>query len=225
MKRVVLVNPNTTEALTTLMVEIALEHASAGVQIEGMTAPFGPPLITSDAELEEAAGAVLALAPRLAQDADAVIISAFGDPGAGELASMLPLPIVGIAEAAMRAAADGGRRFAVVTHTGRLVHRMARRAEEIGLGTRCVGVLATEGDPATLMATPAALEDALHVLALRAVREHGAEAIIVGGGPLGRVAKALRDRIDVPVIEAIPEAVRHVAAALAAGPTRWRRCR
>ena len=220
MKRIVLVNPNTTEALTTLMVEIAREHAPSSVQIEGMTAPFGTPLITCDAELDEASSAVLALAPRLAQNADAVIISAFGDPGAGNLASMLPLPVVGIAEAAMRAAAHGGRRFAVVTHTGRLVNRMARRAEEIGLGTRCVGVLASEDDPVALMARPAALEDALHVLALRAVRDLGADAIIVGGGPLGRVAKALRCRCGVPVIEAIPEAVGYVATALAAGPTR-----
>jgi len=50
---------------------------------------------------------VRALAPELAQSADAVIVSAFGDPGA-----------VGIAEAGMRAASANGRRFAVVTHTG-----------------------------------------------------------------------------------------------------------
>jgi allantoin racemase len=220
MKRIVLVNPNTTEMLTTLMVDIARECAPAGMQIDGMTAPFGPPLITCDEELEEAAGAVLALAPRLAQSVDAVIVSAFGDPGADALARMLPLPVIGIAEAAMRAAAHGGRRFAVVTHTGRLVGRMAGRAEDIGLGAQCVGVLATEGDPAALMARPAALEDALRVVAERAVAELGAEAIIVGGGPLGRLAQALRGKVGVPVIEAIPEAVRHLARWLATSATR-----
>ena len=85
MKRIALVNPNTSAALTTLMVEIARDCASGNLQIEGLTAPFGAPLITCDAELDEAAHAVRALAPELARRADAVIVSAFGDPGADEL--------------------------------------------------------------------------------------------------------------------------------------------
>ena len=220
MKRIVLVNPNTSEALTALMVEIARECALDGLKIDGLTAPFGPPLITCDVELDEAARAVRSLAPLLAQSADAVIISAFGDPGSDELAALLDRPVVGIAEAGMRVAAANGRRFAVVTHTGRLVRRMALRAEEIGLGAHCVCVLATEGDPAAMMATPAELESALQALAERAVVEHGAEAIVIGGGPLGRVAKALSGKVGVPVIEAIPEAVRWLAAALGAAATR-----
>ena len=179
-----------------------------GLKIDGLTAPFGPPLITCDVELDEAARAVRSLAPLLAQSADAVIISAFGDPGSDELAALLDRPVVGIAEAGMRVAAANGRRFAVVTHTGRLVRRMALRAEEIGLGAHCVCVLATEGDPAALMATPAELESALQALAEQAVIQHGAEAIVIGGGPLGRVAKALSGKVGVPVIAAIPEAVR-----------------
>ena len=58
MKRIVLVNPNTSVALTTLMVEIARERAPENVQIEGLTAAFGAPLITCDAELDEATRAV-----------------------------------------------------------------------------------------------------------------------------------------------------------------------
>jgi len=180
-----------------------------------LTAPFGPPLITCDLELEEAARAVFSLASVLAQRADAVIVAAFGDPGADALANMLAKPVIGIAEAAMRIAASGGRRFVVVTHTGQLVERMARRAREIGLGENCAGVLAAEGDPITLMANAAALEGALKTLA--GVEELGAEAVIVGDGLLGGVAKRLRGRVGVPVIEAIPAAVHHVAAALGAG--------
>ena len=214
MKRIVLVNPNTSAALTTLMVEIARERAPANVQIEGLTAAFGAPLITCDAELDEAADAVRALERELAQRADAVIVSAFGDPGADELARLLRLPVIGIAEAGMRTAAANGRRFAVVTHTGRLVKRMAQRAEEVGLGTYCVGVLATEGDPVALMAAPAELERGLLALARRAVAELGAQAIVVGGGPLGRSAIALRGKVGVPVVEPIPEAVLHVTKAM-----------
>jgi Asp/Glu/hydantoin racemase len=218
--RIVLVNPNTSALLTTLMVEIARECAPVNLQIEGLTVPFGAQLITCDAELDEAADAVRGLAPELARRADAVIVSAFGDPGADELARSLRQPVVGIAEAGMRAAAAQGRRFAVVTHTGRLVKRMALRADEVGLGTHCVGVLATEGDPVALMTTPVKLESGLLVLAKRAVAELGAQAIVIGGGPLGRSAIALRDKVGVPVIEPIPEAVRHLAELLGLASTR-----
>jgi Asp/Glu/hydantoin racemase len=61
------------------------------------------PLLTNEADLDEAARAVRALGPELAQSADAVIVSAFGDPGADELAALLERPVVGIAEASMRA--------------------------------------------------------------------------------------------------------------------------
>jgi allantoin racemase len=60
----------------------------------------------------------------------------------------------------------------------------------------------------------------LQGLAEQAVAKHGAEAIIIGGGPLGRVAKGLSGKVGVPVIEAIPEAVRYLAAALGAAATR-----
>ena len=143
--RIVLLNPNTTAALTDLMVEIAREVAPADLSVEGLTAPFGPPLITCELELEAAARAVLSLAPMLAQRADAVIVAAFGDPAADALATMLAKPVIGIAEAAMRAAASGWTLI-----RGRNAYRAAGctdgPASTGGLGANCAGVLATKGD-------------------------------------------------------------------------------
>ena len=94
MQRIVLVNPNTSEPLTALMAEIARENAPACFRIDGLTARFGAPLLTNEADLDEAARALRALGPELAQSADAVIVSAFGDPGADELAALLERPVV-----------------------------------------------------------------------------------------------------------------------------------
>jgi Asp/Glu/hydantoin racemase len=124
--------------------------------------------------------------------------------------------VVGIAEASMRAAASGGRRFAVVTTTPGLVRRISERAERLGLGTFCRAVLTTEGAATALMRSPSDLDRSLSELAVRAVAKLDVEAIVVGGGPLGRVARALRDKLSVPVIEPIPEAIRHVGRRLGA---------
>src|SRR5215831_18915773 len=106
-----------------------------GLEVVGLTAPFGARLITCEAELDEAERAVLALAPEIR--ADAVIVSAFGDPAAEALGEALNRPVVGIAEASMRAAARGGRRFAVVTTTPGLARRISERAVQLGLGGFC----------------------------------------------------------------------------------------
>ncbi len=214
-KTVALINPNTSARITAEMVAIAHDGAGPLLQVRGLTAPFGAPLITTEAALDEAARAVIALAPQIM--ADAVIVSAFGDPAADELARTMTQPVVGIAEASMRAAAAGGRRFAVVTTTPALVRRIEARAAKLGFADCCVAVLTTDGDAAVLMSDPDALERAMRELAQTAIDEAGAEAIIVGGGPLGLVARKLRGKLRVPVIEPIPEAVRHIERELARG--------
>ena len=58
------------------------------------------------------------------------------------------------------------------------------------------------------MADPLALEQALLDLCERAIRDDGAQAIVIGGGPLAIVGRALAHRLPVPVIEPVPAAVR-----------------
>jgi Asp/Glu/hydantoin racemase len=211
-KTIALVNANISSSVTDDMVEIAQQTARGRLEIVGFTAPFGAQLITCEAELDEAARAVLALAPEIR--ADAVIVSAFGDPAVEALGGVLNRPVVGIAEASMRAAARGGRRFAIVTTTPGLVRRISERAVQLGLGAFCIGPLTTQGDAIALMRSPDDLTRCLRELAVRAVDELGAQAVIVGGGPLGGVARSLRNTLSVPLIEPIPEAVCYIGRML-----------
>ena len=128
--RLALVNPNTSAETTTAMVGIAAHTAGAGAMVAGHTAGFGAALITRPAELAVAADAVAALAPELC-DADAVIVAAFGDPGLDALRAALNVPVTGIAEAGMVEAAEGGRRFAVVTTTPDLRDQIAETAARL----------------------------------------------------------------------------------------------
>jgi len=204
--RIALVNPNTTRATTDVMVWIAAEAAGAGVRVEGLTARFGAPLITDPDALDIAAQAVAALRPDMARF-DAVIVSAFGDPGLEALRAQLGIPVTGIAEAGMAEAGIGGRRFAVVTTTPRLVARIddcALRYHAEGYG----GTWTTPGDPAAVMAEPARLDAALTDAIHEAVDAGAAEAVVIGGGPLAMAARALAGISPVPLIEPVPAAVR-----------------
>jgi allantoin racemase len=210
--RLALVNPNTSASTTAMMVDIA-RAAAPGVEIEGLTAQFGEPLITTPAALVVAADAVQALAPELLErQPDGVIISAFGDPALQRLRDMLSCPVTGIAEAAMAEAAQEGRRFAVVTTTPDLAETIRDAAQTYGRGRLFVGIALTESDPVRLMADPARLELELVAACQVAVADLRAQAIVIGGGPLALAARQLRSRVEVPIIEPIPAAVRSAMA-------------
>jgi Asp/Glu/hydantoin racemase len=211
MTRLVLVNPNTSRASTEAMITIGRGCAQNGLSIRGVTAPFGAALITDEEALEQAALAVVSLAPRLRRTVcDGVIVSAFGDPGLQRLREALDVPVTGIAEAGMGAAAEKSRRFAVVTTTPGLTGVIARAAARYGYAAQFAGTFLTEGDPVALMAKPDTLVSALEATCRTAIREGGAETIVIGGGPLAPAARALAATLGVALIEPVPAAI-HLA--------------
>lgn len=211
---IALINPNTSADTTARMLRIARHAAGPAVRLQGFTAPYGAPLITDPQALERAAQAVAALVPELT-GAAAVIVAAFGDPGLEELRARLPVPVTGIAEAGMAEAAAGGRLFAVVTTTPLLRGRIARTAAAYG-HQGFVGTWTTPGDPVASMNDPDTLRDALAAACLEAV-DGGAEAIVIGGGPLAEAARALAGTTPVPLVEPLPAAVRLSLSRLSAG--------
>ncbi len=210
--KILLVNPNTSLATTAAMLAIAREAAPADLLLDGATAGFGVPLITTEAALATAADAVVTLVREIADPGDGVIVAAFGDPGLARVRDDLgqrrpPVPVTGIAEAAFAEAGADGRVFAVATTTHALVGAITGRAAAYGCGDHMCGVFLTPGNPVTLMADPPALLAALETACLAAIGA-GAQAVVIGGGPLAVAARALRATLPIPIIEPVPAAVR-----------------
>lgn len=204
-RRLLLINPNTSTATTQLMAQIARDEA-ADFDVEAMTVAHGKALITNEFELATAARAVAELLERSDLSRfSGILIAAFGDPGMQEARTRSGPPITGLAEAAMNEAPG---RFAVVTTTPALARPIKASAALYGHDTRLAGVFTTPGEPAVLMASPEALLDAMIDASRRALAQSGADSIVIGGGPLARVARQLRVLLPVPVIEPIPAAVR-----------------
>lgn len=207
MARIILMNPNSNGATTRAMVAIA-SRVLPGV--EGWTAPSGPAMIVEQAPLEAAAELVAAadLPP-----VDGVIVSAFGDPGRDVLAARMDCPVVGIGAAAARAACAEGRRFAVATTTPgleRSIDALMRAHSEPGA---YIGCHFAQGDPLALMQDIAALDAAL-LAAVQQAGRAGAEAVIIGGGPLGEAADRLADRSPLMLVSPILAAARHLRSLL-----------
>ncbi len=210
--RILLINPNTSQATTDMMVRIAHAVAAPDVAIVGATASRGPPMIIDPVALAAAAPQVVEIGVAQGAGFAGVIIGAFGDPGIDDLRQRVNIPVVGIAEAAMLAASAGDRRFGVATTTPALAPAIDARAAGLGLAPRYTGVRLTPQDPHELVADPAQLVEALRQAVSDCIRLDQAQAVIIGGGPLGNAATALTPMFAVPVIAPVPAALHRILA-------------
>ena len=204
---ILLINPNSSQATSEMMHAIALKAAAGRLAVQTVTALRSPAMIVTPGQLAASAAEVVELGTAHGRDCAGIVVSAFGDPGLAELRHRVAIPVVGICEASMIEASEGGRRFAVATSTPDLMEAIDQRAHDLGLAHLYRGIRCTEGDPVALAADRALLIEALAGAVGECIALDGAEAVIIGGGPLGEAAEALRPRFDRPVLGPIPSAV------------------
>jgi allantoin racemase len=216
--KLLLVNPNITDRITDLMLAEALRCASAGTQVVAVSAPFGTQYVENRAEAAIAAHAVLDAVATHAQDCDAVVVAAFGDPGVEAVRELFDMPVVGISEAAFHMAWLLGRRYSVVCLTPRLRTWYLECARDVGLDGRLASVRALPRLDADITTAKDAAGDALLEQCRRAVEDDGAEVLIVGGGPLAGLAREIAHLLPVPVIDGVSCAVRLAEALVGLNP-------
>lgn len=212
MRRLLLINPNTSAHITELMLGHARKAAGAEVEIHARTARLGAPYISCEASYAVAAHATLdawacAIAagqPRF----DAVLIGCFGDPGLFALRQVSQLPVTGLAEAAFIAAAKHGR-FAIVTGGVRWKPMLERLAQSLGFGETLAGIHTVEATGAELAADPLAAQVLLARACNEAARQFGARAVILGGAGLAGIAAAIQPVVSVPVVDSVLAGVSH----------------
>lgn len=214
--RVLLINPNTSVATTEMMARLARAALPPQIELRMATAGRGAAMITTEAELAVAEQEVLALGLAQAAGFDALVISAFGNPGLVRLRAAVDRPVIGIGEASLLEAAQSGRRFGVATTTPGLEDSIAQSVHSLGLAAGFTGTRIPPGDPLALAAQPelqlARLADAVRTC----VQKDGAQAVVIGGGPLAEAADHLARQFQVPVISPVAAAMRQATALLSA---------
>ncbi|MFM0597455.1 aspartate/glutamate racemase family protein [Paraburkholderia dilworthii] len=214
MHEILLLNPNTSTETTAMMVAIARSCVPSGYTVSGETAARGVPMILDAEHLHAAGGEVVESWARHVGKVSGIVISAFGDPGIDLLRGLTDVPIVGICESSILEAARGGRRFGIATVTPDLVKPIDASVDALGLSGVYTGIRLTSEDPQELASDPLRLEEALADAVVACIEQDGAEAVVIGGGPLGQAAIGLAHRFRVPVIAPIPAAMRKLTEIL-----------
>ncbi|WP_315833594.1 aspartate/glutamate racemase family protein [Bradyrhizobium prioriisuperbiae] len=216
--RLLLLNPNTTEAVTERLTGAAQAAAAPGTELVPLTATRGVPYIATLAEAQIGGAIALEMLAEHHTDVDAAIIAAFGDPGLFGARELFDIPVVGMSEAAMLTACMLGRRFAIVTFAAALGGWYRDCVEMHGLRDRCCSVRMLDQSFTSIADVQDEKEELLVALANKAVAEDDAEVVILGGAPLAGLAGKIRDRVAVPLVDPIAAAVKQAEAIVTLAP-------
>lgn len=221
MKTLLLLNPNTSFEVSALLQRHAAPVAqAAGLSLAVATARFGPRYITGEAGAAVAGHAALdAYATHVQAQGRpaAVLLACFGDPGLFALQAAAGVPVRGLAEAAMQAAAQRGP-FVVVTGGAAWVPMLQRLAAVLPLPAPLLGVQAVDRSGGEMAADPQAAIELLHAASLQALeRWPAARCVLLGGAGLAGLAAPLAPRLPFPVLDNLAEALQATVPLALAG--------
>lgn len=214
MPRVLAINPNTTASISELVAR-HLRAAEPAIEWRLATGAFGEPYIVTEAAAVVAAHAALDAWSRHHEGCAAVLLACFGDPGLFALREVSPVPVLGLAEASMRAARRSAARFSIVTGGAAWKPMLERLAGALGFGDALAGVRIMALTGAQAAADPDA---AVSIIAAecRAARDaDGAEAVVLGGAGFAGLAKRASAAAGFPVIDSVEAGAHEIAALLA----------
>ncbi len=216
--RILLINPNTTQAVTERLTAAAGQVARDETRIIPLTAPRGVPYIATRAEAQIGGAIALEMLADHHHAADAAIIAAFGDPGLHGARELFDIPVIGMSEAAMLSACMCGKRFSIVTFATALGPWYRDCVAMHGLSERCAGIH-TLAEPFRDIADVAREKKAaLVALAQRALADGEADTLILAGAPIAGLAREIAQDIPVPVIDPIQAALVQIEGLLHLAP-------
>jgi allantoin racemase len=246
--KLLVINPNISDDVTALIGAEARRSAAPGTELVVRTAGSGVEYIETRFESLIAAGAAAeiiaeysagaladggpdtAAAGRPAVDGpsadgpaiDGIVIAAFGDPGMPALKELADVPVIGITEAALCAAALQGHRFSIIAISDRIRPWYLDCVERFGLSGRLASIRSINEALSAIGSVQQDFKETLLALSRQAVAEDGADVVILAGAPLAGLARELRGQIPVPVVDGISAGIRMAEAVVGmqSGPHR-----
>lgn len=207
--RLLVLNPNTSQSVSDLILNEACRAASPQVQLDVLTAPFGVAYIETRLEATIGAYAATCMAAEHHASYDGLIVAAFGDPGLHGIKELLDKPIVGLTEAALMSACLLGQRFSIIAISSRIRAWYAECVAYNGLSSRLASVRNLDKPLANIGSVQEDHGEQLKRLCMQVVEQDGADVVILAGAPLAGLARKLHDALPVPVVDGVSSAVQH----------------
>ena len=208
--KLLLINPNTSDGFTSIAQKAADVYKNKDTIVKAVSSPCGP--LTLEGYFDEIISSVgvLEVVQREKENYDGFIVACFSNHFSIYAARQITeKPVVGIFEPPMLLAKQLGARFSIVTPSPRWKPLLEEGLEAVGMKQSCasIRVIGLDVEEFECMEQEK-LEIYLSEEAKKAVKEDGAEVIVLGCCGLAGFDMRLRERLDIPVLDPVASAVK-----------------
>jgi allantoin racemase len=206
--RILVINPNTTQAMTDDIAAAAGRAAAPATEVDCVQPPAGPRSIECFTDEQVAGYHVLELVAGTRGRYDAYVIACYGDPAVAACREVADVPVIGIAEASFHLASLVAFKWSIVTVLPRVRPLMEELVHRNGMRSRCASIRCT---PLTVLEIEEDMDRTRRMMlaeARAAIADDGAEAICLGCAGLGPLDKPMQAELGVPVFDGTACAVK-----------------
>ena len=198
--RVVVINPNSTKAVTE-GIDAALHplRFSDGPQFDCITIEEGPKGIATQRQVDGVVAPLCKAITKESNSADAFVIACFSDPGLYSAREVTNKPVFGIGTSSFAQATLVGERFGIIAILEQSTVRQRRAVRLMGFESRYAGSLPIgigaeelEGDK---------VRDRMIKVGQTLIETHGADVLIMGCAGMACYRTYIERTLGVPVID------------------------
>jgi len=218
--RILVVNPNTSKHMTSMIEKSAKMVASRDVEIIVQNPETGPEAIESFMDENVSTINVIkeVIRPNLGK-VDAVVIACFDDPGMYALREILDIPVLGIGESSVLMSLVLGWKFSILAVSEKAIPLMENMLYRYGLEKRLASI---ESMKLSVVDVDKMSEEEVLKPLIKAgeqARMKGAEVLILGCAGLAGYDEKLSKKINLPVIDPVKAGVKLAESILQIGLT------
>jgi Asp/Glu/hydantoin racemase len=207
MDKILVINPNSTEAVTRGIDEACAPlRMAGGPAIECVTLKEGPPGIETQQHVDGLVQPLLKLVKDRESECAAFVIACYSDPGLHSTREATNKPVLGISECGILTALTLGQKFGVIAILQKSIARHLRYMGALGVIDRLAGELPV-GLPVVELSDERKTFGRMVEVGRRLREEHGADVIVMGCAGMSRYRKPLQGAVGIPVVEPTQAAV------------------
>jgi len=206
-KTILVINPNSTEAVTRGIDEACAPlRIAGGPAIETATLAEGPPGVETQQHVDGLVPHLVRFVSEREKRYDAFVIACYSDPGLHSLRETTRKPVLGIAECGIFTALTLGQRFGVIAILQKAIARHLRYMGALGVMDRFAAELPVEL-PVVELADREKTFGRMVQVGKELRDRHGAAVVVMGCAGMARYRDGLQRELGIPVVEPTQAAV------------------
>ncbi len=220
MKKLLVINPNSSEEMTRDIQNTVSYAVDAAWSIDVVRMPGSPHVLESFTDYTQAGAQVIAYLQSLKQQGpfpyDGVVLACMGDPCLYAVKEACPVPLVGIAEAGLSMALLAGYKFSILASSQKAKPMMESMVMMYGLTERMASVETFAQPIDSFMEDPEVLRSGIRRTAEMAVAK-GADVLLLGCAGMTMLSRELSSLSHIQIIDPIKAGVEQIKAMLRGG--------